>query len=186
MYVCKSGNSYRTISTLRNTSSWKGSIRIIKSKRLLLEGPYKTEPHSEESFRTPRTLAVLVPCSVAWPWSQWRIFYFHPIWTSPDSVSFLCLVSCCWSLQREDQCLPITCSKRTWMGSPLSPLLQGEQSKWHQLLLMCLALKAFHCLSHSCLDTLKKSDVLLGTRHPYTVHRLRLYQCSVVCSKRWC
>lgn len=64
MYVCKSGNSYRTISTLQNTSSWKGSIRIIKSKRLLLEGPYKTEPHSEESSRTPRTLAVLVPCSV--------------------------------------------------------------------------------------------------------------------------
>lgn len=64
--------------------------RIIKSNRMLLEWLYKTKPHSKETFQRLHELWQSwfpIPCD--WPWSQWRIFHSHRIWTSPNSVSFL-------------------------------------------------------------------------------------------------
>lgn len=123
----------------------------------------KLDHTAKSSSETPWTLAVLVPCSSDWPWCQWKIFHSHPIWTSPDPFhSFaLCPIA---GPQREDQCLPCTCPKKIQMVmgvTPQPPSPRGTKQVTSPLL-MCLALETLHCLSHSCLDRLKESDILPG------------------------
>lgn len=129
MYVCKSGNSYRAISALQNTSSWKGPIRIIKSKRLLLEGPYKTEPHSEGSFRTPRTLAVLVPCAVADHGHSEESFISIPseLPLTQFHASALCLAAGPYREKTSAYLLPALKRHGWWWGHPSAPSPRGTK-----------------------------------------------------------
>ena len=120
----------------------------------------------------PWTLTRLVPQPLPWGTcstdrapSCWRTFAQCPTWTSPDAASFLFLMSCLWSQERDQHLLSIA-SHKEGVHCPQSWLVQAGQAESPQPLLLSLALKAFCHLSHSPLDTPWQSDIFLTLRYP--------------------
>lgn len=112
------------------------------------------------------------------------------VWTSLGAPLFHVLVFYHWSLEGEDQHLPLCCppwgSCRLWQG-PFSAFSSPCWTNWPQPFLVSLVLKAFHHLFHPSAFLCLPLDILLTvscssyTEVPklHTVLKVGPHQCSV-------